>query len=131
MTSDFDSQYSGLLSRLSGALNTGIEVLYQVLNNNITFTDNIACTVADVSVQVDSSGKIVGTSSFKLNNTQPVKGVLVIQCTNNSSANAAPTGGVFVTFATNTNNNNNNLSITNVTGLVAGNKYTLRVIALN
>jgi hypothetical protein len=127
---DFDPQYRGLLDKLSGTINTGIEVLYRVLNNNITFADNMAATIADVAVQVDASGAVIGTTSFKLNNTMQVQGVIVTMVTNNTD-NTPPIGGVFATFTTNNTNNNNNLVITNVTGLAVNKKYTLRVIALN
>jgi hypothetical protein len=130
---DFNSQYKGLLDQLSGTINTGIEALYQVLNNNVSFSDNIACTVATVNVTVDSKGNTVGNCTFKLSNTQPIIGVFPIMCKNNTNTSAAPVGGIFITYTTSSNatTSSNSVVVTNVTGLTAGNQYSITMIALN
>lgn len=124
---DFDAQYKGLLDRLSGALNSGVEVLYQALNNGLTFSDNMAATIGEFTIKVDANGNPVSTTSFKLNNTQKVIGLFPISISNLTQPGAYPPGGVTVSFSP----NSDQMIITNVTGLTAGNQYRIRVIALN
>ena len=124
---DFDSQYKQLLDKLSGTINTGIEVLYNALNNNITFKDNIACTITEFSVKVDSSGTPVGGASFRLSNTLKIEGLFVISATDTTSAGSYPPGAVFISFT----QSNQSVTINNIRGLTPGNNYTIKVIALN
>lgn len=125
-SNDFEGQYKDLLDKLSGTINTGIETLYEALNNKITFSDNIACTIGEFTVTVDSTGKPVGGSSFRLNNTLKVEGLFVISATDNTSG-AYPPGAVFVSFT----QSGQSVIINNIRGLTAGSSYTLKVIALN
>ena len=125
---DFKEDYGDLIDGLSPAINTGIETLYQVVNKNIDLTYNIQCTVKDVNVEVDSTGKPKSTTSFALDvaNT-PVKGCQVIQAENLTNSATYPTSQPFISFT----QNNNNLILNNVTGLQANQKYRLRVVAWN
>lgn len=126
-SSDFDGQYKSLLDKLSGTINTGIEVLYNALNNNITFSDNIACTVATVNATVDTNGTPTGNVSFKLSNNLTVIGVFVINAIDLTSSGSFPPGAVSCSFTP----NSNNLVITNIRGLTANHQYKLTIIALN
>lgn len=124
---DFDQQYKQLLDKLSGTINTGVEVLYNALNNNLTFSDNFACTVADVTVSVDSNGTPTGTASFRLSNTLKVQGLFVISATDNTQTGVYPPGAVFISFT----QSGQSITINNIRGLTPGHQYTIRVIALN
>lgn len=126
-SSDFDDQYKGLLDKLSGTINSGIEALYDALNNKLTFQDNFAATVAEFTVTVDSNGTPTGTSSFKLSNTQKVQGVFVIAAQDTSNTSLYPPGAVFVTGTP----SSNSFIINNIRGLTAGREYRIKVIALN
>lgn len=125
---DFKEEYGDLIDGLSPAINTGIETLYNVFNKNVDLSNNIQCTVKDVTVEVDSSGTPKVTTSFALDvlNT-PVKGTTVILANNLTNTSTYPTSQPFVSFSQNANN----LIINNVSGLQANQKYTLRVIAWN
>lgn len=126
-SNDFDDQYKQLLDKLSGTVNTGIEVLYNALNNNLTFKDNMASTVAEFTVKVDSSGTPIGGASFKLSNTQKVEGLFVINATDLTEVGSYPPGAVFVSYTP----NSDNIVINNIRGLKANNQYRIKVIALN
>jgi len=126
-SNDFKEEYKELLDGLSGTVNTGIEVLYNALNNNLTFKDNFAATVAEVSIRTDASGTPIGGATFRLSNSLKVEGLIVISAINSGNASIYPTGGVFLSFL----QSNQTVSITNATGLVPGQTYTVKVIALN
>jgi hypothetical protein len=124
---DFSADDKELIKGLSIPINNGMEVLYDALNGKITLTDNIACTLKQVDVQVDSSGLVKGTASFALNNTNQVVGTQVIEAISLSSPAVFPTGGIFITGA----QTERGYTIQHVTGLPANSIFRLRVIAWN
>jgi len=126
-STDFESEYKGLLDKLSGTINTGIETLYDALNNKLTFKDNFAATVAEFNVTVDSNGTPTGTSSFRLSNSLKVEGLLVISAVDVANSALYPPGAVMV----NGTPSNNSFIINNIRGLTAGRQYRIKVIALN
>lgn len=126
-SNDFDGQYKELLDKLSGTINSGIEVLYDALNNKLTFRDNFASTVVEFTVIVDSTGTPTGTTSFRLANTLKVEGIFVISAVDTSNSTLYPPGAVFVSGTP----SNNSYIINNIRGLTAGREYRIKVIALN
>lgn len=131
-SSDYNTQYKQLLDALSGTINTGIEVLYNVLNNNVSLSDNIACTVGTFTVKVNSDGSLPSTqgtvATVKLNNTQTVQGVVVLNVTDTSTTgSSAPAGAVMVSYSV----SGQTLNITSVTGLIASHSYNIKVVAFN
>lgn len=126
-STDFDDQYKGLLDKLSGTINTGIEALYDALNNKLTFKDNFAATIAEIVTTVDSNGTPTGSTSFKLSNTLKVEGILVISAVDTKNTTIYPPGAVFVSGVP----SGNSFIINNIRGLTAGREYRLKLIALN
>lgn len=126
-SSDFKAEYKELIDTLSGTINSGVEVLYEALNNKLTFSENFAATVATFSVIVDSNGTPTGTTSIRLSNTLKVEGLLVIGVTDTTDATSYPTGAPLVSFT----QSSQSLIINNVKGLIAGHSYSIKVIALN
>lgn len=124
-SSDFPSEFKSLIDTLSSSLNTGIEVLYQALDNRITLRENISCTVKDITVIVSANGTPSQGSSMKLNTTNRVDGCIVISALNQTNSASYPTAAVFISFT----QSSNTLNITNITGLQAGQTYSLRVVA--
>lgn len=126
-SNDFDGQYKQLLDKLSGTINSGIEVLYEALNNKLTFKDNFAATVAEFSVTVDDTGTPTGSTSFRLSNSLKVEGLFVISAVDAQNSTLYPPGAVSVSGTP----SNTSYIINNIRGLTPGRKYTIKVIALN
>lgn len=124
---DYGQEFKDLVDKLSGSLNYGIEVLYNALNNNITLSDNIACTVAEVVVEVNTLGNPKSSISFKLRNNQKVEGLIVLSCVNLSNTAIYPPGAVFVNFT----NNSDTIIINNIKGLDANVQYRIKLVAFN
>lgn len=124
-STDYPSQFKQLIDTLSVSLNNGIEVLYNALNNEITLEDNIACTVKQVTLQVDSTGKPTQGGAFTLNNNTQILGVVVLSAINNSNSNAFVTGAPFITGT----QSGTTYTINNITGLQPNVSYILNVMA--
>ena len=125
ISTDYTKQFQSLVAQLSLSLNNGVSVLYNALNNNLTIRDNFLATVSDVLVTVDSTGKPVQATAFKLNTTTNVDFVIVGRATNRTNSATYPSGGVMVSGV----QANNIFNIQSVTGLQAGQQYSLRIIA--
>lgn len=123
--SDYKQEFHGIIENLSFSLNNGIEVLYQALNRAISLKDNIACTVMDVIIEVDSEGTPKVRTSFLLNSTNRVLGVSVLNAVNSRNPTILPTSGVFVYFT----QENKTLFIKGVKGLPADQQFTLTLVA--
>src|SRR5271165_1302625 len=123
--SDFPQQFQKLISQLSLNLNNGVGVLYTALNNNLTIKDNFLATIADVTLTVDATGTPTQTAAFKLNSTNNVNLIMVGLVTNQTNSTTYPSGAVQV-FGVQASNI---YTIQNVTGLQAGQKYLVRVVA--
>lgn len=126
MSQNFEKQYQKLIDTLSLSLNNGIQVLYDTFNNQITFRDNIKCTVVDVTLTVDATGKPIQGGTFALTFVGNVDGILVTRATNNANPAVYPAAAVFV----NGQQSNATYIINNVAGLQPNVSYTIRVIAL-
>jgi len=99
-TSDYPSQYKDLMDKLALSLNTNIENIYNALNKQITFTDNLSSGIQIITITVDSNGSPTSGASFQIgtNNTQnnninttKLSGLLVIKALNQTSSNIYPT----------------------------------------
>jgi hypothetical protein len=126
MSNNFDKTYQGLINTLSLSLNNGIQILYTALGNQLTFRDNIKCTVVDVTLQVDSTGKPIQGGTVSLTFTGQIDGVFVTMVTNVNNPTTYPTGAVQV-FG---QQSGTTYIINNVTGLQANTSYTIRIIIL-
>ena len=123
---DFEEQYKAMIQTLAVTVNNGFEVVYEALNKKISISENIQCTLKDVSFKVDAAGNPTTRVSFisDIPNMRVI-GTQVIKVVNNSNSSSYPTSGVFISFT----ETNNGIEINNVTGLIAGNTYTLRIVA--
>lgn len=126
MSTNFEKQYQNLINTLALSLNNGIQVIYDALNNELTFRDNVKCTVVDVTLQVNSSGTPTQGGTITLTFTGSVDGVFVTMVTNVNNPTTYPTGAVQV-FG---QQSGTTYIINNVTGLQANTSYTIRVIVL-
>jgi threonine dehydrogenase-like Zn-dependent dehydrogenase len=128
ITSDFDAQYKDLVEQLGGTLNDSFNDLYFAVNGRLDIRSNIACTVRDIDIIVDSTGNPVNRTIFTLTNPQAqVLGITVISAINQSNSNIYPTGQPFISFSP----IQGGILINNITGLQANQRYTVRLIAWN
>jgi len=123
---DFDETYKAMIQTLAVTINNGFEVIYEALNKKISISENIQCTLKDVTFKVDASGNPTTRVSFisDIPNMRVI-GTQVIKVVNNTNSSVYPTSGVFISFT----ETNNGIEINNVTGLTIGNTYTLRIVA--
>lgn len=127
-SSDFPQADQKLVDQMSYTINNGFDSLFQLSQNGIGLADNVACTVATVTVTVDATGTPTSAASYTLNpavtiTTLPL-GTIVISASSTVSPPVYPTGGVFVT----TSKNQNKLIITNVAGLPANVQFSLTLL---
>lgn len=126
-SSDFKSEYKALIEQIGILFNGGLEPLYEALNNKLTFRDNFAATVIEFTVTVDSTGKPMQATGFKLaNNQTSLEGLLVINAFGANDNTITPASGVFVSYS----RNGNGVTIKNVKGLTPEIAYKLKVVAL-
>lgn len=121
---DFKTEYQDLIETLSLSVNNAIESLNDLANKKISLTDNVACTVKDVLVIVDSSGAPTTNTAIALDSTNKVLGTSIILVTNQTNSNTYPTNAPFISYQA----AEKSIIIRNITGLQAGQKWLLRVI---
>lgn len=123
---DFPVEVQDLIDKLSVTINHGFELLYEALNNKLTFRENFLATVKDVDVEVDATGTPKKTTSISLSFTNRVDGCLVIKADNLTNTNTYPSGSVMINYK----QTENSIIINNITGLQADNVYRLRIVVL-
>lgn len=122
---DFAPDEQSLIEKLSFTLNTSLESLFNALSNNLTLGDNIACTVKQVDVDLDTNGVPKQTVGFSVNFMGRVSIVQVGKAENLTNSSSYPTGAPFVTFL----QSDKNIFIQHVTGLQPNTKYRLTIVA--
>ena len=121
---DYPSDERSMVGKLGYSLNTYTDDVSTLLTKNINITDNLNWTLTSLTVTVDSSGVPTSQTKLQTNLTTPCGGVQVVKVVNNTTASGYPTGTPFISFT----EQNNTLTITNITNLLANNKYTLSII---
>jgi hypothetical protein len=114
----------GWINPLLDTLNSFMETVYQALNKNITFTENVACVLKEVSyttVSTYPSGQPV--TEFMTGLKTKASGLWVIQAYDKATYVAAP-GPVYAPWI----ENNGNIELSTVTGLEANKTYLLRFL---
>lgn len=120
---DFDPEYDGLLTGLLYAINTFFETVTNGLNRNLTFTDNFAGQVKEITITapITSTNKI----EFKKEFTGQCKGIMIVEVVP-ETAGELLTASPFAQFTT----TEAGISIYNITGLANGNKYRIKFVCL-
>lgn len=113
------------MDQLAVSLNIGIESLYNALNKNLSIKDNIKCTVKDLTLTVDATGKPTSPTQFALDISGQIIGTQVIYAINTQNPAIYPTGGIFISFT----QTSSGVLINNITGLPANQPFTIRVVA--
>lgn len=124
---DFQKEYQPLIEKVGYTTNSAFESIFNALNGGLNF-DNLSLPYKEVNLQVSASGAPLQTTQFKtgFSSGKKLKGLQVIKVENLTDTTALLTGAPFVTYT----ENNDLITITQVTGLVANNKYTLRILVL-
>lgn len=124
---DFKDEFQEMIETLAFSLNNGIEVLYDALSRRVNLRDNIACTVKDIDVEVDSTGVPKAQVTIKTDLTTRIEGtqiILVVNKTNSALSIPASSGTPFIIYeAVQTG-----INVKQIMGLYPDNKYTLRVV---
>lgn len=127
LKTDYAEEYRGLIETLSFSINNGIEVIYQAFNKAISLKENVACTVKDIDVIVDSTGVPKTKLSFSLDTSNRILGITVLNALNTKTPTILPTSGVFVSFT----QENKNIIVNNIKGLPADQPFTLTIVAFD
>lgn len=127
ISNDYEVDNQPLVEQLGGIINDNTEQLYFAVSGRLTIDENFLATVKDIEVTVGPTGIPTNRTSMLLNNTNTVKGTLVISAVNKTSNTTFPTSSPFISFT----QSGTTLFIDNVTGLQANNRYLLRIVALN
>lgn len=123
---DFEEQFQSLVDQLASTININFETLYQALDNRISLKENVFSSVVDVQVVVDASGKPTSQTAGKVDSfLTTIIGMSVISVTNLTNPNGYPTSGVTISFSP----QSGGFLINNITGLIPGDKYQLKIVA--
>ena len=125
--SDYDEENESLIETLSFTLNASMESLFSAFNRSISLKDNVACTVKNITVAVDSSGKPKSSTQFRLDTNARALGITVLNAINNSNPSILPLAGVFVSFS----QEGTNIIINNIKGLPSDQQFTLTLVAFD
>lgn len=123
---DFPEDEQALVEKIASSVNDGISNIQNALNKNLSISDNILCTVKDITVSVGADGVPTVSTSFQIDISGTIKGLIVILAQNQDNTSTYPTTAPFISFV----QSGKNVIINHITGLQADNKYLLRVLAL-
>lgn len=122
---DFKKEDQAIIDKIAFILNPALESLTQALSNNLTFEENLNAQVKELELIVGSNGIPTSSVSFSSTLKGTCKGLMVVRVENLTNSVAYPSGAPFISFS----DNAGQITINHITGLTAGNKYRLRVIA--
>lgn len=126
-TKDFETEDQEMIEQLGRSVNDAFNDVYFTLNGRVDLTNNVFCSVRLVDVTLDSSGVPTSRTTFTLNSTQPVIGLMVLQAINQTNSAIYPTGAPFISFT----QLDQAILINHITGLQPNMRYTLRIVAFN
>lgn len=120
---DFAQNDQQLIEKLSFILNNGIDVLYQALNKNLSFTDNIYGSLKSFNVEVDSTGIPVSNVIIPLDISAPAKGLITLKVDNTTNSTGYPSTAPWISWT----QVNSGIQVNHISGLDAKNTYTFQV----
>lgn len=109
-----------------GPVNTFMESVYQSLNKNITFDQNIASFIKEITYRTPSTYP-TGVEIVQFQNnlrTKPI-GIIVLQVYDKTNYTAPP-GPVYIPWI----EDNGTININTITGLEADKIYTIRMLII-
>lgn len=126
ISSDYPEEQQKMAEMIGESVNSAVDDILYTLNNKVTLKDNVACTVRDVELTVDAGGG-TGNARFSITDRTQVIGILVIQALNLTNSSIYPTGAPFISFT----QLDNSILINNITGLLPGYRWRVRIVAFN
>jgi len=122
--SDYSVEDQVLVDQLSVSINQGFDILYTAMNKRISLRDNVQTNIKDIQIKVDVKGTPTPAVKFTIDTTLNIEGLQVIKATNTKNPTVYPTGGIFISYA----QVDDVIAINNITGLVAGEIYLIRIV---
>lgn len=122
---DFKPEYAELIEKLINSINNGFDNIYDALNKKLTLKNNILCDVRDFSIQVNSTGIPLNSTVLAVSFSASASVVTVGKVTNITNTFSYPTSGVTITWE---QNGAGSIKINHITGLKAGETYSIRVV---
>lgn len=119
---DVEEQYRPLIEKIGFSVNNFADEVVNTINGNLT-TDNLGEKIKDVVVTVNATGSPITATSFKTDLSGVVQGMWVVKAENVTNKATYPTSQPFITWS----ENNNVITVNNISGLQANNKYKLKV----
>lgn len=110
----------GWVDSLLLTVNNFMQTIFGILAHNLTFEDNFKCQIAELAVAGDLASATIGLKAVDL-----AKGVLFLGYIKGKGY-AVPTAPVAFTWE----QLGTNVEITGITGLVAGERYSLRFLVV-
>lgn len=123
---DYPEKDQDLVKQLATSLNYGLEVIYQLLNGKLTFSDNIASTIKEVQVKVNASGTPQTAVSITKSSNDKILGIIVVRASNLTNSSTYPTSGIIISYTETVDS----IKINNIKGLTVDDNWSLMVIAL-
>lgn len=116
------------IERILLPMNTFFESVYQALNKNITFTENIACQVKDIKFTTSSTYSSGDFEPLKFVSTLRVKasGLILLQIFEDAGSYVPMTQGVHLDWV----EINGTININHISGLDNSKTYYLKVLLI-
>lgn len=103
--------------------NSFAETVYQALNKNITFSENVRAFVKEIVYTTPSTYPTMGDIEFLNELKVKATGILVLQAVDRSNYEPAP-GPVYIPWA----EDNGSIIVKPITGLEASKTYNIRLL---
>src|SRR6266850_6730244 len=108
---DFNSDDQTLISKIAFIYNSFVDEVFQTLDNGVDY-NNLNRQIAQVSIKIDNTGKLINAPSIKTTLRTKVQGINVINAINQVNTGTYPTSTPFISWSL----GNNLLNILNITG---------------
>jgi hypothetical protein len=121
---DFEQQYKELVGKIGQVVNSATENISLALNKNLTFADNMSCSIVNITISVDSSGNPINSTSFPSNLSSKTNHLWITRAVCSTNPSTYVTGAPFVSWV----DNNGQVTINNITGLPANTSFNITMI---
>lgn len=121
---DFEEKDRTLVGKLASSINSFAEDVLNALTNNISIDDNMNFVKKDLTLTVDSNGRPTTKTTLKTGLKSVCVGTQVIRATNLTNTTTYATSQPLISFT----DNSGVITIQQVSGLQANNKYQLKLI---